>query len=127
MLTTPRLVFIRGQFQNSRQASPLFFIFDSPPPPPRGRFWNTTMDVTWVVLLPSRVSSLISVLSVASWRNGPGAIFVSTTVPYSSALASTSAAILVSVACIQFVITATVSHFVQKCYKETQRGPSLQK
>ena len=29
---TPRLVSLRGQFQNSRRASPPFVIFESPPP-----------------------------------------------------------------------------------------------
>ena len=31
MRATPRLVSLRGQFQNSRRASPPFFIFESPP------------------------------------------------------------------------------------------------
>ena len=31
MRATPRLVSLRGKFQNSRRASPPFFIFESPP------------------------------------------------------------------------------------------------
>ena len=66
---------------------------------PYSCLWNTIMDVARVLFFPQRVSSLTSAFSAASWRNRPGAIFVSTIVSYLSTLASTSIMILMSVVC----------------------------